>query len=112
MTFDGQLSLTLDGPPAAPGRASIEDRFVAFDRANPHVFALLLRLARERLDRPGVLRIGVKELWEQARVHVETERLGDAYRLNNDYTAAMARKLIRVEPRLVGVMRVRGGQGG
>ncbi len=109
MTFDGpQLSLTLDGPPAAPRKATIEERFAAFDQANPHVFALLLELARRRLTE-GATWIGVKELWEGARRFVRVSRLDDTYKLNNTFTAMYARKLLTTEPRLVGVMKVRGG---
>jgi hypothetical protein len=99
-----------DAPPerqAAP--ATIGGRFRAFDAANPHVLAEMLRLARARLDR-GERYISVKALWEELRraLAYRHEVLADGeYKLNNNYTALYARRLLDLEPRLDGVIATR-----
>lgn len=86
-------------------RPSIEARFTAFRAANPHVFAELLRLAREHLDR-GVPYIAVKKLWEECRVSLRSSGDG-GFNLNNDFTSLAARWLIESDPRLASVIRLR-----
>ena len=91
--------------PARP-KPSIADRLAEFDAANPHVFAELLRLARVRLNR-GDRRIGVKALWEDLRLYLYTVHGSTEYRLNNDYTAPYARRLVEIEPNLAGRIELR-----
>ncbi len=103
-----QLDLLSPPPPAEPSkpkRPTIEERWQAFDAANPHVFRRLLELARARLDR-GERYISVKALYEELRVSLSTKKEA-GYRLNNDFTAIAARRLLEVEPRLVGVIETR-----
>jgi hypothetical protein len=90
--------------PSKPARPSIESRFSAFHAANPHVFAEALRIAREWLAR-GDRYISVKAIFETMRTSVVT--VSDGYRLNNDYTQIVGRLLIKEEPRLVDVIRLR-----
>lgn len=95
--------------PLKSRRPTIQERWETFDAANPHVFESALRLARTRLER-GERRIGVKALWEELRRTLAKWALDegeDEYKLNNDYTACLARKLLEVEPRLVGVIELR-----
>lgn len=86
-------------------RPSIEQRYADFVRANPIVITEALRLARARLDR-GETYISVKALYEELRVSLSTTREG-GYRLNNDFTAPLARALLDAEPRLIGVIETR-----
>jgi len=95
--------------PARPVEQTIEERFTAFDQANPHVFAEMLRLARARLAR-GEKRIGVKALWEELRSWLQVTGAGD-YKLNNTYTALYSRKLIESDPTLAHVIEVRRRKG-
>lgn len=80
--------------------------FEAFHAANPHVLAEMLRLAHAQLDK-GSKYISAKWLWEDLRSWLRTT--GQPYKLNNNLTAAYARKLVELEPRLEGVIRFRGG---
>lgn len=86
-------------------RPTIEARFDAFHRANPHVMEELLRLAREDLA-AGKRRIGVKALYERCRESLRVNKLGN-YKLDNSLTASYARALLNAEPMLVGVIEVR-----
>lgn len=88
-----------------PRKLTIAERFAAFHAANPHVFAEMLRLAREKLD-AGAKRIGAKGLYEDCRESLRVRKLGE-YRLNNDFTAILSRMLVEAEPRLVGVIEMR-----
>lgn len=92
-------------------RPSLDQRYTEFSKANPHVFTELLRLARARLD-AGETYISIKALWEELRVELDRTACpgggGDTYKLNNDHTSRFARALIRAEPRLDGVIRLRG----
>ncbi len=105
---------------AVAARPSLDQRYAEFAMKNPHVFRELLRLARARLDR-GETFIAIKALWEELRVSLQVSEDGGAgpeettdgkiavspWKLNNDFTALYARALIRAEPRLENVMRLR-----
>jgi len=86
-------------------RPTIEERFARWIEDNGHVLDEMLRLARERLDQ-GETFISAKALWEEMRTSLDTQNEG-GYRLNNDFTAIAARRLLELEPRLNGVIRIR-----
>lgn len=105
-----QLDMLSWSPPTASTpeprkRPSIEERWQAFNAANPHVFAEALRIARTWLAR-GDRYISVKAIFETLRTSVSTTGEGGR-RLNNDMTAPLSRALIAAEPRLVGVIELR-----
>lgn len=86
-------------------RPSIASRFNLWIKDNGFVLDEALRLARARLDR-GETFISTKALWEELRVSLNTTKEG-GYRLNNDFTAIVARRLLELEPRLIGVIETR-----
>jgi len=86
-------------------RPTIEQRFAHWITSNSYVIDEALRLARGRLDR-GETFISAKALWEELRVSLNTAHEG-GYRLNNDFTAIVARRLLELEPRLIGVIETR-----
>jgi len=106
-----QLALFSAPPPAARPRPatgkrpSITERWEEFHAANPHVMDQLMVIALARLER-GAKRVGVKALWEECRENLRVKKLGE-YRLNNDFTALYARRMIELEPRLEGVIELR-----
>ena len=51
-------------------------------------------------------RPSITERWEECRENLRVKKLGE-YRLNNDFTALYARRLIELEPRLEGVIELR-----
>jgi len=89
------------------GKPTIEDRFLSFDAANPHIFSRLKIIALN-LRRSGRKKYGVKALFERLRwdgdVMTDAE---DEYKLSNDFTALYARKLMREVPELRGFFSVR-----
>ncbi len=86
---------------------SIQERFEEFHRANPAVYALLVRFAREA-HAAGARGVGIGALWERLRWHVAVEvRSGDGYRLNNDYRSRYARLIAGEHPELAGLFETR-----
>jgi hypothetical protein len=87
------------------GRPPVWERYQTFIKANPHVLEEALHLARGKLA-AGAKRIGAKALWEELRTSIRVKKLG-SYKLDNDFTALLARDLIAAEPRLAGVIELR-----
>lgn len=87
------------------GSPPIWERYQTFIKENPHVLTEALHLARARLA-AGAKRIGAKALWEELRTSIRVKKLG-SYKLNNDYTALLARDLIAADPRLERVIELR-----
>lgn len=85
---------------------TIEERFLAFYQANPHVYREIMALAQEYLA-AGARRIGVKALWEQLRERLRVQCPDEGYKLNNDLAALYARTLIAHDPRLAELIEVR-----
>lgn len=86
---------------------SMADRFAKYDCENPQVYAVLRRLALQA-RRAGRARLGMKMLWEVARWQLSLSAADDSpFRLNNNYTAFYARKLMREEPELAGMFELR-----
>jgi len=91
-------------PPMIRG-ATLSDRFEAFHRLNPQVFAAIERQAL-RLAARGERRIGVKAITEDLR-RGRIATVGDDWRLNNSWPAFYARLLVKRHPRLEGVIEMR-----
>jgi hypothetical protein len=85
---------------------SIDARFAAFHTENPHVLALLVRLAREAKAR-GMERIGAKALIERARWEISLQTRGDEYRLNNSFASRYARLIADTCPDLATMFQFR-----
>lgn len=82
-------------PDYAPG-LTIAERFALFHEQNPHVAKALEALAGQWLARHE--RASMKALFERLRWESGLQTHGEAYRLNNDYTALYARLLIERRP--------------
>lgn len=83
------------------GLVTIQQRFEAFDKANPAVYRELRTLAIAQLD-AGVTRGSIAGLFEVVRYNqsISTQREHDPFKLNNDLRAPYARALMKREPRL------------
>lgn len=82
------------------GERSLAENFARFHQENPHVYSLLVRLAREwRARRPGT-RCGIGMLYEVARWYEGINSRGEPLKLNNNYRAFYARMMMEREPDL------------
>ena len=91
--------------PRAP-RLSIAEHFEAFIEQRPDVYDLLVRLARD-VKRRGVSDYGMKAVFERARWHFRIEKGEADFKLNNNYTALFARRIMEREPDLAGFFKTR-----
>jgi len=84
----------------------LAEAFSRFDRENPAVFQELRRLALE-LKAAGRQHYGLKSLFEVLRWEYALKTEGEAFKLNNNYTAFYARMLMAAEPDLQGFFEIR-----
>lgn len=105
-----QLSFAdLKEPELPQGRQlTIDQQFIYFHRANPHIYGNLKALALSA-QRKGQT-FGIKALFEILRwqyAQVATTTMGEPFKLNNNYTALYARMLMHREPELAGYFETR-----
>lgn len=87
--------------------ASIQEKFERFHKTNPHVYATLVRLARQYRARVGVTP-GIGMLWEVMRWQLAMEtRTDGAFKLNNDYRSRYARRIMQGEADLADAFETR-----
>jgi hydrogenase maturation factor len=86
----------------------IEQAFIEFDTQNPEVYKQLVRLARQ-WRAAGKAKLGIKTLFEKLRWEWHVAGLTDSegYKLNNNFTALYARKIMKNEPDLDGLFEIR-----
>lgn len=86
----------------------IETRFRIFHRANPGVYAALVRLAR-RAKAAGHEHLGISMIWEVLRWEelVGDTKLGDGYKLSNSFRSRYSRLIMEQEPDLEGFFTTR-----
>lgn len=84
----------------------LEAAFWEFHDKNPHVYSLLVRLAREWKDQTGRC-LGIKALFERARWETQVRTTEESPTLNNNHTAFYARLIMQREPDLVGIFHLR-----
>lgn len=78
-------------------RSALELKFWKFHLANPHVYDLLVRMARQWTARHSDKRLGIKALFERVRWEYAITISGDDFKLNNVFTAFYARLLMHQE---------------
>lgn len=87
--------------------ATIQERFQAFDAANPHVYRALREIALN-LKRAGHERYSIKGLFEVLRFDYSMRTASDdGFKLNNIFSSRYARKLMDEEPELRGFFETR-----
>lgn len=82
-------------------------KFEKFHRENPHVYRVLVALAREWKRRTGRDEIGIAALFERARWEIALATTGSDYKLTNSYRAFYARLIMQREPDLRGLFALR-----
>jgi len=88
-----------------PRTGTIADRAERFHRRNPNVYRFAVRVARYMKSR-GLRQYGIGAVWEVMRFKY-LESFGDVYKLNNNYRAWYARRIMRLEPDLADFFRTR-----
>lgn len=110
LAFDvgSPLSLEPVRPVSLASRdASIAERFAAFHAANPHVNTAIVGLARHVNRVYGLERCSMRALFEELRWQHRLATRGEAWLLNNVFTAEYARLVMRQEPDLAGFFETR-----
>lgn len=88
----------------------IREKFEVYHTENPKVYALFVHFAKEaRSSNKKVY--SSKSIFERIRWHIDIETVGDCFKLNNNYTAYYARKMMDEYPEFTGFFRVRELQG-
>jgi len=84
-----------------------QSRAREFHLVNPHVYEALVRYARQARA-AGVDRIGIELLWNRMRWDwmLQTDHDHD-YKLNQNYKAWYARRIMELEPDLAGIFETR-----
>lgn len=93
---------------APKAEGSIDERFAAFDAANPEVYAEFRRIAAQLLN------AGREHYSADAIMHVlrferalRADRPAGELKLNDHYSSRMARKLMAADPRFEGFFETR-----
>jgi hypothetical protein len=90
-----------------PGEHTLEDNFRRFHSMNPHVYEMLVKLARRWKRRSPGGRCGIGMLFETARWYLNVVGVGEPMHLNNNYRAFYARLIMDQEPDLAGLFETR-----
>jgi hypothetical protein len=86
---------------------SIDERFAEFLRLNPHVYAAF-RSAAIKLRRAGHERFSSKGIVEGLRFNDSLKTTSvDHWKINNNFTSRLARKLIAENPSFAGFFETR-----
>jgi hypothetical protein len=86
---------------------SIADRFQLFTICNPHIYAMIRKIALD-LKLTGHRRMGMKAIFERLRWLYAIQTKGDVFKLNNSFTSHYSRLLMEQEPELAGFFELRG----
>jgi hypothetical protein len=87
-------------------KGSTSERFRAFDKANPGVYRLIIKIALD-LKAAGFKRAGMKLIFERIRWLYSIQTRGESYKLNNNDTAFYARKAMKEYRELDGFFETR-----
>ena len=83
-------------PPYTDRYKSIEQRFLDFHAANPHVYAAIVRLAKQ-LRASGATAGSMKQIFEVLRWEHKLRTNGEEFVLNNSYTPFYSRMVMDQE---------------
>lgn len=89
-------------------RETIQQRFLAYHRANPQIYRLIVHYAREAMYSGHRTHYGISMIYERVRWHVNIEtRSEDEFKLNNDYRSRYARLVMEQEFDLADFFEIR-----
>ena len=84
----------------------IERKFEVYHLENPHVYDLFIKFATQAKE-SGRKQYSSKSIFERLRWHVDIETVGEMFKLNNNYTAYYARKIMQDRPEFSNFFRIR-----
>tara|TARA_Y100000310_G_C20544050_1_gene744737 strand:- start:45 stop:443 length:399 start_codon:yes stop_codon:yes gene_type:complete len=90
--------------------SELEKKFWEFHFKHPDVYSTLVSFARQWRQRKGMkAKVGIKALYERARWEIWFESLTDEKppKLSNNHTAFYARLLMKKNPELEGIFRLK-----
>ena len=90
-----------------PGEKSLRESFLRFHEENPEVYDTLVQLSDRWLSRRPGEPCGIGMLYEVARWTISLRTKGEPLKLNNNYRAFYARRLMDEHPRFEGLFRTR-----
>lgn len=82
------------------------EAFERYHADNPEVYAKLVEFATAAVD-AGAAHIGIGMLYERLRWYTAVEARQDTFKINNNYRAFYARKMMAEYPRLAGIFETR-----
>lgn len=88
------------------GSSDLERQFLRFHELNPHVYETIVKISFA-LRKRGVPRTGISMIFERMRWLWAVQTRGDDYKLNNNYRAFYARKVMDEHPELEGFFKTR-----
>lgn len=101
--FEQPDLFTIVEPDTEPG-ADIKQRFEAFHRSNPAIYAMLVRFARQI---PAGRKIGISLLFERLRWEATTQTTSTDFKLNNTFRAWYVRLIMHNNPDLADLFELR-----
>lgn len=101
-----QMHLTAQDQLVGPER-TIREAWERFDRENPHIYDELVALARKWTAARAGHRLGIGMLFERLRWDLAIKTTGEPLKLNNNFRALYARKIMRQEPDLADLFETR-----
>jgi hypothetical protein len=101
-----QFSFIEDHPAFKDLSPKIVRAFWAYHEANPHIFPLIVRFARQ-VREAGRSRYSVVAIFERIRWHLTVETKGDDFKLNNNYRSCYSRLLALEHPEFEGFFETR-----
>jgi len=88
------------------GEATSQTAFDAYHAENPLIYSKLVQFAGEAVT-AGAKHIGVGMLYERLRWFTRVEARDDTFKVNNNYRAFYARKLMSEYPAFAGLFEIR-----
>ena len=90
------------------GSSKLERAFWKFHEANPHVYGVLVKLAREWIAARGKRKLGMVMLFQRARWEIDLHSHDEhGFKINNNHVPFYARLIMEQEPDLAGVFNLR-----
>jgi hypothetical protein len=95
-------------PPSADGETlTLAQKFERFRAANPEVERVIVEIARDLKFRAGFTSCGIALIFERMRWLYAIATRGDEYKLNNNWRAFYARRIMATYADLDGFFHVR-----